>query len=127
MNTPQTVLLPGLQAVTDRLAEALVQAPPIAAYRHAKACFDADPQAYALLERFSAARSELRAREASNTLTQADIDQARALEQQVRSNPTLMDYFVAQQMAIAYLKEVNQEISQWLGMNFGAMAASKRC
>lgn len=121
-------LPPDLQEALESLAENLAQAEPLVLYRQAQTRLDADHQAHSLLERLSAAQADLRARQArGGALTQAEVDNLRALQRQVQTNRTIMDYAGAQQAAIAYLPEVNQEISQLLGVDFAALAGPASC
>ena len=127
MDTSTVTLPPELLAATESLADSLLRAGPIAAYRRAKARLDADPHAHALLERFSAAQADLRFKQSRGTVTQADVDHLRALQREVQSNRAIMDYAETQQAAIAYLPEVNLEISQLLGVDFGSLAGPASC
>ena len=101
-------LPPNLQEALEALAENLAQAEPLVLYRQAQTRLEA-------------------ARQARGAITQADIDQLRALQRQVQTNRTIMDSAGAQQAAIAYLPEVNQEISQLLGVDFAALAGPASC
>lgn len=121
-------LPPNLQEALEALAENLVQAEPLVLYRQMQTRLEADHRARALLERLSAAQADVRARQArGETITQADIDQLRALQRQVQTDRTIMDYAQAQQAAVAYLPEVNQEISRLLGVDFAALAGPGSC
>ena len=80
-----------------------------------------------MLDRLAKAQSDLRVRQAHNAVTQADVDQLRAIQRQVQSNRKIMDYARTQQAAVAYLPMVNQEISQLLGVDFAALAGPGSC
>lgn len=112
---------------TEKLAAALLQSDPIAEYQEAKASLDADPEARGLLERFSRAQADLRVRQSQNAVTQADVDQLRALQRQVQSNRRIIDYAETQQIAVSYLPAVNQEISLFLGVDFASLAGPASC
>jgi len=129
MNTKTVTVPPTILAAAETLAAALIRVEPIAAYRRAQAQLEATPHARALLERLSAAQADLRARsgQSRGTLTQSDLNNVRALQQEVRSDPVIMDYAVTQQAAVAYLPKVNQEISQLLGTDFAALAGPASC
>lgn len=127
MDTKVVTLPENISTATEQLAAAILHAEPIAAYQQAKARLDADPEAHELLERFARAQMDLRQRQAQNVITQADIDQLRALQRQVQSNQRIMDYAETQQRAIAYLPSVNQEISQLLGVDFASLAGPASC
>ncbi len=127
MDTNTANLPPNILSATEQLAAAILQAKPVAAYQKAIARLNADSEAHALLERFIQAQTDLRVHQARNTVTQADIDQIRALQRQVQSNRTIMDYAEAQQKAVDYLPAVNQEISQLLGVDFASLAGPASC
>lgn len=114
---------PELATAAENLAASLWAAPPLAAYRQAQENLEAEPEAQALLESLLTQQNELRLKQMNGRITQADIDALRALQGQVQRNKTIMDYVMAQQDALAYLPEVNQSISQWLGFDFAALAA----
>ncbi len=120
-------LPPDFLIAAQSLAETLRRAEPIAAYHRAQARFEADSAARSQLERLSTAQANMRAQEARNTPTQADINALRALQREVQANRTIVDYFDTQQAAVAYLREINQEISQLLGMDFGSLVGPGSC
>ncbi len=120
-------LPPKVSNATRRLADALKRADPIEAYHDAEALFLADAQATALLDQLAAAQADLRVRQSDGTVTQADIDHARALQSQVQANSTIMSYVEAQQTANTYLVEVNLAISQLLGIDFASLARTCGC
>ncbi len=120
-------LPPNVANATRRLADALKRADPIETYRDAQARLEADPQATTLLDQLAAAQADLRVRQSDGTVTQADIDRARALQSQVQANSTIMSYVEAQQGADTYLVEVNLAISQLLGIDFASLARTCGC
>ena len=122
LNLPSNLL-----TATERLATVITSAEPIAAYLQAKARLDTDPQARDLLECLSSAQSDLRMRQVNGNITQADLDHLRTLQLQVQSNRLIMDYAETQQAAIAYLPQVNQEISQLIGVDFASLAGPASC
>ena len=127
MNTETVTIPPAVLAAAETLAAALTRVEPIAAYRRAQARLRGHPT------RSRAAGAPLGgagrpARPAVMRHADAtDLNNVRALQQEVRSDPIIMDYIEAQQAAIAYLPEVNQEIGQLLGMDFAAMAGPASC
>ena len=122
LNLPSNLL-----TATERLATVITSAEPIAAYLQAKARLDNDPQARDLLECLSSAQSDLRMRQVNGNISQADLDHLRTLQLQVQSNRLIMDYAETQQVAIAYLPQVNQEISQLIGVDFASLAGPASC
>jgi cell fate (sporulation/competence/biofilm development) regulator YlbF (YheA/YmcA/DUF963 family) len=118
---------PDLLAATDRLAEAIKQSEPMCRYRQAQAALEADEQASNILEQLTAVQIELRQRQMNGRLSQADIQQARALQNEAQANGLIMAFVQTQQQAVASLNEVNDEISQLLGLNFAALSQTNSC
>ncbi|RIK35488.1 MAG: hypothetical protein DCC55_30185 [Chloroflexi bacterium] len=127
VNPVEDVLPKQLLAAAEALAASLLEAEPIAAYLRAKACLDSNEEALLLLERLATVQVELRSKQINGLVTQAEIDRWRALDHQARNNQLIVDYVTTQQIAAAYLAEVNQEISQLLGIDFTAFASSAGC
>ena len=127
MDASNITLPPSVAAALDARVEQVRRAEPIQRYYQAKARLDADPQAGALLARFSTAQADLRFRQSRGQVAQADVNQLRALQRQVQSNRAIMDYAETQQMAMAFLPEVNQEISELLGLDFASLAGPASC
>jgi len=127
MTSDSVMLPPAVLVAVERLATTLAGAEPIAAYRQAKKRLETDPDAGELLERFQSVQADLRVRQARGTITQADVTRLRTLQRAVQSNQLIIEYAEAQQAAMAYLPEVNQEISQLLGIDFASLAGPASC
>ncbi|MCL4465510.1 MAG: YlbF family regulator [Chloroflexi bacterium] len=127
MSAKSMTLPPTIRAAAERLAAAIETAEPIVAYRHAKARLDGDPHADELLQQLSAAQADLRKRQSNGGVTPAALEQVRAMQREVQANPVIMQFAMAQQEAVAYLPQVNQEISELLGMDFASLAGPGSC
>jgi len=127
MNSTETMLTPYLLTATEALADNLRASEPFAAYHRALARFNSNAEARALLERLSAAQADIRQKQPRNAVTQADLDQLRVFQREVQSNHVIIEYARAQQDAIAYLREINQEIGELLGVDFAALAGRSSC
>jgi cell fate (sporulation/competence/biofilm development) regulator YlbF (YheA/YmcA/DUF963 family) len=127
MNNPQMILNPDLYQASQKLADSVRQATPIAAYLYAKDRMESDPTAKSLLERFASAQAELRVRQSTQSVTQEQMDHLRALQSKIRSNRLIVEYAETQQAAIAYLPSINQEISGYIGIDFASLAGSASC
>lgn len=124
----ETVKLPPeLHQATDSLIENLLASEAFLAYHQALTTMNSDSQARTLLERLSALQAELRRKQSSNSVAQPDVDELRGVQTQVQSNAALMAYANSQQDAVNFLREINQEISQLLGVDFAALAKQKTC
>ncbi len=126
-NTTSVKLTPDLQEATDNLALNLVNTEPFLNFAQAKARLDADNQATQLLSDFVAAQADLRARQSRSSVTKENVERVRALQRAVQANNTIMAFAQAQQAAMEYLTEVNQEISSMLGFDFAAWASPSCC
>ena len=51
------------------------------------------------------------------------------MQAEAQANPCITEYVQAEDNAIAYLQQVNQKISQWLGVDLAALTRrpSNRC
>jgi cell fate (sporulation/competence/biofilm development) regulator YlbF (YheA/YmcA/DUF963 family) len=127
MNNTLSPPSPDLMAATDRLAEAIKQSEPMRHYQQAQADLEADEQASNILEQLTAVQIELRQHQMNGRLTQADIQQARTLQNEAQANGLIMAFVQTQQQAMASLNEVNDEISQLLGLNFAALSQTNSC
>lgn len=125
MNIPN--LTPELQQATEALIENLLASEAFQAYHQAQQALNADSQAYGLLKRLSRLQSELRRKQSVGAVTQADIEELRAVQRQVQANSVIMNYAQSQQEAVNFLRQVNAEISQLLGVDFAALAKQNTC
>ena len=124
---PNTTLTPNLIEAVETLAENLLASEPFVAFEQAYARFEADPQASGLMRKLTQAQTNLRTHQSNGGLSQADIAQFRALQMEAQANRLIGGYIQTQDNATAYLKEINQEISQWLGVDFAALARRPGC
>ena len=119
--------LPDLMAATQALAENLLASEPFALYHQAYTRFNADPQARDLVQRLSQAQTDLRRKQASGGVTQVEVNQLRQLQNAVHANRIIFDYAQTQQAAVSYLRTINQEISQLIGVDFASLAKKSSC
>jgi len=128
MNTPHGPTLPShLSLATEALIENLLAAEPIVAYHRAQIRFQADASARALIDRLSAAQADVRQKQSRREVTQSDIDQLRILQGEAQANRVIVDYVQTQQAAIGFLREINREISELLGVDFASLAKRPGC
>lgn len=127
MNSNRPTLPATLLAVTEDLAIQLLASEPFTAYQAAQSRLNADAGARALLQRLSQAQAELRQKQAQQTVAPSDIDQLRTLQSAVQADRTIADYRHTQQTAVGFLREMNREISESLGVEFAALAKRPGC
>lgn len=117
-----TILTPKLVEAVESLAQTLVASAPFVTFDEAYARFSANPEASGLMRSLAEAQTMLRARQSNGGLSQADITQYHTLQAEAQANPLITAYVHAEDNAIATLQQVNQEISQWLGVDFATLA-----
>jgi cell fate (sporulation/competence/biofilm development) regulator YlbF (YheA/YmcA/DUF963 family) len=123
----QLIIPDTLYQATQNLAENLVASEPFVRYFQAHQAFEADSEAQFLLKDISGIQGEIRKKQQRGQVTQADLDVLRTLQTQAQSSETLMQYANTQQEAVSFLREINQEISQLLGMDFAALSRKTGC
>ena len=123
-----TQLIPEtLYQATQSLADHLAASEPFAHYLQSRQAFEADSDAQSLMKDISSIQGEIRQKQQRGQVTQEDIDVLRAMQQQAQSNETIMRYASTQQNAVNFLREINQEISQLLGVDFAALSRQTGC
>ena len=118
---------PELVQSTESLIQNLLATEPFQAYQQSQAAMNANSQAHGLLERLSTLQTEMRRKQGKGGVTQAEIEDLRAVQKQVQANEAILAYASSQETAVASLRELNQEISQLLGVDFAALAKQSTC
>lgn len=111
-----------LLEAASSLTENLNQSEPFLRYKAAEQRLHADQQAMQLLSDLSALQQKIRRQQNTGAISQKDLTQLRALQSEVGTNETIQDHLLTQELAVAFLREVNQEISQLLGVDFASLA-----
>ena len=123
-----TQLIPeSLYQATQSLADHLAASEPFIYYFQAQQAFEADLDAQSLMKDISSIQGEIRQKQQRGQVTQEDIDVLRTMQQQAQSSETIMQYANTQQGAVNFLREINQEISQLLGVDFAALSRQTGC
>ena len=120
-------LPPSLNEATDSLIQNLLASEPFLAYHQSNERLESDAQARGLLQRLSELQSGLRRKQSNGAVTHAEIDELRAVQTQVQANAIIMAHAQSQQEAVNFLRGINQEISQLLGMDFALLARQSTC
>ena len=123
----QTGSSPQLQEATKSLIDNLLASEAFIQYQQAHARFNADGEARTLLEQLNQAQARLRQMQANGGANQAEVDSLRLLQQRVQRSAVIMEYAQSQQDAINFLREINGEISELLGVNFATFANHSTC
>ena len=112
---------PVMLEATQTLAQALLQSEPFIRYQEADRKLQADQDAMQVLADLSEAQRKIREQQLLNAVSESDLSRLRELHNTMRTNDTILAYGMAQQEAIAFLREVNQEISSLLGYDFASL------
>ena len=123
----ELVLSPRLHEATCALIENLLASEAFVQYRRARVHLDEDSDARALLEQLTQLQARVRQKQAKGDVNQTDLDSLRLLQNRVQRNSTIMEYAQFQQAAINFLRELNNEVSELLGVNFASFANHATC
>ena len=123
----QTPLPQYLEEATRSLIENLLASEAFVRYQTAQRRMNDSPEARDLLGELSQAQAKLRQGQTNGSMTQAEVDALRELQQRVRSSRVIMDYVESQQVAVSFLREINAEINNLLGINFATFANHSTC
>lgn len=113
-----------LQNAADAFVTALETDESISAFREAKRRFDRNEELKALRTTYSERLPELQRKQADGTLTQEDINALRSLQEKVNGHPVTVEMLRTQEQATKVLHKSNSTISEILGFDFSATAAS---
>jgi cell fate (sporulation/competence/biofilm development) regulator YlbF (YheA/YmcA/DUF963 family) len=123
----QTKLTPELQEATTALTDNLLVSEAFVRYNAAQKLLNNDRQAHELLEELSKVQANFRIRQSNGAVSQAEIAALRGIQDKVRNNEVIMNYAQSQQAMINFLREIDAEISQLLGINFASFANHATC
>jgi cell fate (sporulation/competence/biofilm development) regulator YlbF (YheA/YmcA/DUF963 family) len=121
MTSAQNAISATILEATSSLAENLVQSEPFLRLQAADRRLHADQEAMHLLAEFADLQQKIRAQHDSGAMTESDIKRLRELQSTISTNDAIQDHSLAQELAIAFLREVNQEISNLLGVDFASL------
>jgi cell fate (sporulation/competence/biofilm development) regulator YlbF (YheA/YmcA/DUF963 family) len=106
---------------TIALAENLEQSEPITRFRKATQLLENDHNAQELVNEATKLKQIVYAKDATREEMQKNFPRLREINNQIARNPMVQEQSQSQEMAIEFLREINQEISQLLGFDFGSM------
>ena len=122
-----TTLSPELREATHSLIENLLASEAFTHYQHAQKLLREDEEAHTLMDQLSKVQATVRQQQGSGNVSQAEVDSLRLIQQRALRNPVILDYAEAQQEAIGFLREINGEIGQLLGVDFASFANHASC
>jgi len=123
----QTALSPQLQEAAQSLVDNLLASEAFIRYQNARAHFKLDSEAQVLMDQLAKSQARLRQKQTQGEVNKAEIDSLRLLQQRVQRNSVIMAYAQSQEEAVNFLRELNGEISQLLGINFASFANRATC
>jgi len=111
-----------LLEATSNLAENLVHCEHFLRFQEATRKLQTDKEATALLTEFSSLQQKIRVQPRSTQISEEEIKRLRELQSAIMANETIQEKELAEEYAVAFLREVNQEISNMLGVDFASLA-----
>ncbi len=116
-----------LQQAAERLGQALRANPAIGNYLAAQARLEADLDACGLLDELASRQAQLRQRQQAGPLTEEDLEDLRQVQRRALDHPLIAAYQQAQQELLTLLPQVNDRISQLLGLDYAGVARPTNC
>jgi cell fate (sporulation/competence/biofilm development) regulator YlbF (YheA/YmcA/DUF963 family) len=123
----EPTLSSNMQEATDMFISNLLASEALVRYHQTQVTMNTDPQANALLNQLSEMQSELRQKQANNSLSKDEIDALRSLQAKARENTAIKEYADSQQEVINFVREINTEINQLLGIDFASLTRHSGC
>ncbi|MCX6054409.1 MAG: YlbF family regulator [Chloroflexi bacterium] len=109
-----------LEATTE-LAEKIVNSEPFTYLKNSEAKLNADAQALHLINDITELQEKIRSQNQTNIIPESEFTRYRELQNEIGANEVIQESGMAQENAIAFLREVNQEISNLLGVDFASL------
>jgi cell fate (sporulation/competence/biofilm development) regulator YlbF (YheA/YmcA/DUF963 family) len=113
---------PELRVASFDLAESLALSEAILGYTKAHLILMKDQQALQLISEASDLQRKVYNGGSSSEDLEDDIFRLRELQDLISANLAIQNQTVARETAVEFLKEMNQEISQLLGVDFASLA-----
>ncbi len=126
-NTQAEPISASVLETTTALATNLAQSEPFLKFKAAQEALDADAGAQRLLADLSELQQKIRTRQYEGGISEADLGRLHELQGLVGTNETIQAFGAAQEKAVAFLREVNQEISSLIGIDFSSLARRSGC
>ena len=113
---------PELRVASFDLAESLALSEAILGYTQAHQILMKDKQALQLIDEVNHLQRTVYTGGSSGENLEDDIIRLRELQELISENTAIQEQAIARETAVALLREVNQEISQLLGIDFASLA-----
>ncbi|SIQ40939.1 Cell fate regulator YlbF, YheA/YmcA/DUF963 family (controls sporulation, competence, biofilm development) [Alkalispirochaeta americana] len=115
-----------LKQATDTFIAALEKAPPVHTFQEANRLFESSEELQGLREQYSALAHELQQKQMEGTLTQENITELRAIQNQVNTHKITANLLSTRNEAVTTLGLANRTISEIVGFDYAATAAPAR-
>lgn len=110
-----------LLEATFNLAESLAQAEAIVRFISANQALNNDQNTLELINVATELQHKIYNGQSSGEDFDADLNRLRDCQSQISTNTVIQEQSNARETAVAFLREINQEISQLLGMDFASL------
>jgi cell fate (sporulation/competence/biofilm development) regulator YlbF (YheA/YmcA/DUF963 family) len=127
MTTQNTTIEGNLGIALNTLAKNIQYTEPVNRFLTARENFDQDSSARKIMEELSEQQRMIRQKQTANSISADDLEKLRSLQVKAQENKTISTFAFAQQEAIGYLRELNTEISNLLGIDFASLAKNTNC
>lgn len=121
MTSAQGTITDSLLEATSALAENLAQSKPFLQFQEAERRLHEDIEAMQLLTKFSELQQKIFVQQNAGAIAEGDISWLRELQRAIGADETIQERNQAQEKAVEFLREVNQEISDLLGIDFASL------
>lgn len=117
LNTTPTLLDEALHNLIEQLthSEAFVR------LRSAEQNLMNDQEALTLLNRLAEAQQKVKTQQQSGKPSEEDVNHLQQLQLEVSEHPLIQDYEYSREAYIALVRQVNQHISQQIGLDFASL------
>lgn len=117
LNTTPTLLDEALHNLIEQLthSEAFVR------LRSAEQNLMNDQEALTLLNRLAEAQQKVKTQQQSGKPSEEDVNRLQELQLEVSEHPLIQDYEYSREAYIALVRQVNQHISQQIGLDFASL------
>ncbi len=107
--------------ITAELADKLNQSEPFMLLKTTEATLNANAEAIQLINDITELQQKIKSQNQTTIIPESEFTRYRELQNKIGENEVIQASGIAQENAIAFLREVNQEISNLLGVDFASL------
>jgi cell fate (sporulation/competence/biofilm development) regulator YlbF (YheA/YmcA/DUF963 family) len=111
-----------LESLGRELGEAIARTPEYREFEAAREAVEADDEAQAQIEEFEQIRQEFMAARNTGSASESDVQRVKEAQAELHSLPVMADFLTAREALVDRLEDVNEAISEPLGVDFGGEA-----